>query len=727
MADAKDFIPQEAEIDVEQAYYMDGVKNFSDDEDIVSHIKATVDDYNSRFTSQRQEWIEESSGIWNLQDAAWRSSINNSSVGVEAIRGANQPAGSERARLGTTQFFRQVTQMASNGYAVQTSKEMPFKYSALNDDAVGSDDAVTKSRSDKLNSLAKWSMKRDKFNLKSLEFWTQVKKYGNIPVMVEWKHKMGRKIIQIPVFDEDEPTKIIDYNLDEVDVIIDNRPVFTVLPIESVKADTVIGNIQDQECVIISSIVGMTDIVSGIKSGFYREDMISDIGTSQQWDGYSGFENRQEKKDNRGLENQPTDSNSGRYLKWEIYVNVPIDEKSGEWNELENLPMRYRVTMFGNTPQEAVVARVERNQEPDDTIPIEMVHANPHDSDILYHISNYEVIRGNISAETTLIRQVIDNGSLVNKTVLWEIKGEVEGNDREFKPGQRFILDNKDSMGQFNVRDISQSAIQTLQYLKEDSNTANSIDKNMIGESFGARTSASEAGTISSNSRRPNLVNIEYVMDQLLGFVANRYKVLWEAYGLPKQVIQITDENENLVRITPTDLAGEYDIVIDVMDDIKDDAVESQRMVNGAQVYASNSELAKTLDWAAFSEVLAETLFGTSKFVVAAQEGDAEANALNNIAQMLGDNGLPLELRFPALAPGMNLKKHLEVYKAERMRWNGNEDQNEFVTSVLDRVIEQIEARIDNPPAQGGGQQQPVVSQGEANRQELSGATGGTL
>ena len=47
MADAKDFIPQEAEIDVEQAYYMDGVKNFSADEAIVIHVKATDDDYSS--------------------------------------------------------------------------------------------------------------------------------------------------------------------------------------------------------------------------------------------------------------------------------------------------------------------------------------------------------------------------------------------------------------------------------------------------------------------------------------------------------------------------------------------------------------------------------------------------------------------------------------------------------------------------------------------------------
>jgi len=93
---------------------------------------------------------------------------------------------------------------------------------------------------------------------------------------------------------------------------------------------------------------------------------------------------------------------------------------------------------------------------------------------------------------------------------------------------------------------------------------------------------------------------------------------------------------------------------------------------------------------------------------------------------MLGDNGLPTESRFPYLTPGMNLKKHLEIYKAERMRWNGREDQNEFVTSVLDRVIEQIEAQVDNPQVQAQSTS-PVVSQGELKRQEISGAAGGSL
>jgi hypothetical protein len=563
-------------------------------------------------------------------------------------------------------------------------------------------------------------MKKDRFDLKSIEFWTQISKYGNIPVMIEWMHERGTKKIRKPVYKDDDPTEVVDYETEIIDTVVENRPVFTLLPIESVRADSVIGNIQDQECVIVSSVVGMSAIVSGIRSGFYRDNLLEDISTSHQWDGYSGFENKEEKKENRDFDNKPTDTGTGQYLKREIFVRVPIDEENESWDINANIPLLYRVTMFGNTPHEAVVARVERNQEPDDTIPIEMIHANPDDADLLYHIGDFEVIRGNMAVETTLIRQVIDNNTLVCKPPLKEITGEVQGNDRTFGPNTRFICDTKDSISEFNIRDISQPTIQILEYVKEDSNTANSIDKNMIGESFGARTSASEAGTISSNSRRPNLVRIEYVLNQLLPWVAKRYQIGWETYGLSEQIIQITDEDDKTVFITPTDIGGDYDIIVDVMDDIKDDAVEAQRMVNYATTVA-NTPMAQTVDWQGLSELLAEKMLGTSKFVIGNNEGDAENNARNNLVAMLTEG------TFPQLTDTMNLKKHLEIYKGERLRWKGREDQNEFVTSVLDQVIEQIQARVDTPPAQGqgGGAPQTALPQGEVNRQELSGAAGG--
>ena len=721
MANATDFIPQEAEIEVTPAYYIDDVKNLASDEEIVSQIKQTVDEYDTRFTSQREEYTSEDSGLWNQMDAAFRSWVNDSSVQTQKQYGANEPDDWERAKIGTTQFYRQVTQMASNGYAVQTSKDMPFKYEALQDNELEGEVKNAEDRAKKLNLLAKWSMKRDKFDLKTIEFWTQVKKYGNVPVMVEWLHERGRKTVRTPIYKNDDPTKVDSYKTEEIETVINNRPVFRCLPIESVKADSVIGDIQSQECVIVSSVVSMSDIIDGIASGFYLEETLENINTSQQWDGFSGFENAEDKKDNRAMENKPTNTETGQYLKREVFVNVPISEDDDSWDIMKNVPKRYRVTMFGNTAHESVVARIERNQEPDDSIPIEMIHANPDDSDLLYHISNYEVVRGNLAAENTLVRQTIDNGTLVNKPPLKEVSGEVQGNDRTFKPDARFIVDNMNSIDQMNVQSLAQQNTFLLDYLKEDSNTANSIDKNMIGESFGARTSASEAGTISSNSRRPNLVNIEYILQQLLPFVAQRYKVNWEAYGLPEQVVQITDEDDNTVLIRPTDIAGDYDIVVDIIDDIKDDAVEAQRMINYAQTVAQ-TPMAQTVDWQGLNEVLAEKMMGTSKFVVANNEGDAEANARSNLVLMLAQG------QFPQMADNMNLKKHLSVYKDERRRWTGSEDQNPNVQGVLDQVIAQIEARIDQQSQQGAQQQaQPTAPAegGEVARQEASGVAGG--
>jgi hypothetical protein len=725
MASAEDFIPKEADIEVNKPVYLDGVVNYADDDDIVEKIRRTVDDYDTRFTSQRQEWASDSTGLWNQMDSAFRSFINNTTVEGQKSIGANEPDDSERARIGTTQFHRQVTQMAANGYAIQTSKDMPFKYEALQDtETIDSDADHAEQRAKKLNLLAKWTMKKDGFDLKSMEFWTQIKKYGNIPVMIEWLHERGTKTIRVPRITAEN--EIDGFDFEEIETVVENRPQFSLLPIEGVKADTVIGNIQDQECVIVSSVVGLSDIIGGIESGFYREDLIEDIGKQQQWDGYSGFENAEEKKDNRGMANAPTGASTGQYLKREVYVNVPIAD--GKWDDMKNVPLRYRVTMFGNCASDSVIGRIERNQEPDDTIPIAMIHSKPDDPDLLYHISDYEVVRPNLSVATTLTRQIVDNNSLVTKAITWEVEGEVQGNDREMRAGQRFVLENKDSMGMFNIRDISQSSLGLLEYVKEDSNIAVSLDKNMQGESFGARTSASEAGTISSNTQRPNLVNIEYILTQLLGFVAQRYKINWETYGTREQIIQITDDDDKTVFIRPTDIHGEFDIVIDIMDDIKDDAVVVTRMINYIQTVGSIPQLSQTMDWNGISERLAEKMMGTSKFVVAGNEGDAESNARANIFAMFNEN-LPIEERYPEVNDAMNLRKHLDMYKKERLRWKGREDQNPQGIEILDQVIAQIDARIATPPAQGqqgqqGGQQAPV-GEAEAQRQQLSGALGG--
>ena len=719
MADAQDFVPTEADIEVNEAYFQVDVKNLATNEEIESFTTGCVSDYEARFKGQRAEWDEETTGIWNLQDAMWRSGLNDSAVQSQKSRGANEPSEWERAKTGSTLFYRQVRQKASNGYAVQTSRDVPFKYDAISSSEFDAAEHAEE-RAEKNNLLAKWSMKEDNFNLKTIDFWTSIGKTGNTPVMVEWIQEMGKKKIMEPVFAPGS-NDIVDSVMREIDTAVVNRPTFKVLPVESVYADTAIGNIQDQECVIVSSVVGMKDLIDGINSGLYREDLIESIGRAQQWDGCSGgYNNDNNKKSNRGMDRQPTNSGTGQYLKREIFVNMPIDEEKETWDEMKNIPKRFRVTMFGNTPTNSVVARIERNQEPDDTIPIEMIHANPDDGDLLYHISDYEVIRSNIATETTIIRQTIDNNTLKNKPPLVEVAGQVEGNDRSFGPDARWIVETQGDVSILQVPDLAQGNLQLLQYIKEDSNTANAIDKNMVGESFGARTTATESATISGNSRRPNVVNIEYILLQLMSFVGKRYQVNWEAFGRHDQIIQITDANENRHFIKPIGLGGEYDIVIDVVDDMKDEEVKAQRLINGATTFANNPQLASQVDWAMMASELAESIFGTDKFIVPAQDGDASATANNNLVMML-QHGQP-----PQITPDMNLARHLEIYKEARQQWKGYEDQNGNI-QILDNAIAQIDQMVAQQKSGGGQQPQQGLPQSQVQQQQqlTSGALGG--
>jgi len=726
MSTSQDFVPNEAEIEVTPALFNTGVVNLAENEDITGQVIMCVHDYEARYTGQREEWDRDTDGIWNLQDAMWRCGLNDAAVQSEKQHGANEPDEWERAKVGSTLLYRQVTQKASNLYAVMTSRDMPFNYDPISDSEFEKTEDA-EDRATKLNLLAKWSMKNDNFKVKAIDFSTQLYKRGNTPVMVEWIQEIGKKKVKVPVFAEDGVT-IERYDTQEFEGTIVNRPTFRLFDIKSLYADTAIGNIQDQECVIVTSIVSITDIATEIRNGSYRDGLLEDLGKDNQWDGFSGGNDGQDsQKENRGLDLHQSDAGTGQYLKREVFVNLPIDQGEGKkasdanWDIAKNVPERYRVTMIGNTPTTSLVACIQRNPEPDDAIPIELIHANPDDDNYLYHISDYEVVRSDIAVETTVLRQLVDNNTLVNKPPLVEEEGAVRGNDRTFSPTARWKADNINAIKTFDIRPLAQENIPVLEYIKDDANNANAIDKNSVGESFGARTTGIEASNINANSRRPNIVKIEYALEQLFQFYAKRLKVNWEAYGRHDQIIQITDENETRVFIKPENLGGEYDIVIDVVDDMKDDEVKAQRLINGANTFATIPQLASQVDWSMIAEEMADSLFGTTKFVTGDNDGDAIENAKRNVVTILNTGVIP------EFTPNMNLKKHLEIFKQERKRWVGSEEQNPNI-EMLDQAISQLEEAIaQQSSGQGMGAQQAALPDTNAQIQQqlTSGALGG--
>jgi hypothetical protein len=115
------------------------------------------------------------------------------------------------------------------------------------------------------------------------------------------------------------------------------------------------------------------------------------------------------------------------------------------------------------------------------------------------------------------------------------------------------------------------------------------------------------------------------------------------------------------------------------------------------------------------AEVLGEQMMGTSKFVIDGGDGDAEENARRNVMLMI-QQGIP-----PQISNRMNAPKHLEIYKQERTRFQGYEEQYPNL-AVLDQAIAQLEQEAATPQPQANAQLQ---GEGEQNRQALSGQAGG--
>ena len=106
MADANDFIPTEAEVEVDAPFFRDDIENFADNEELATNTQITIDDYESRFMSDREPWSGED-GIFKLCDWAWHACLYNTHTLSEEKTAANTPDDWNRAKIGTPQFYRQ--------------------------------------------------------------------------------------------------------------------------------------------------------------------------------------------------------------------------------------------------------------------------------------------------------------------------------------------------------------------------------------------------------------------------------------------------------------------------------------------------------------------------------------------------------------------------------------------------------------------------------------------
>lgn len=699
-------------------------KTLAQNEEISKKFQDEANTLYNTFKSDREQFED----AMEVGDAMYKCFNNRTIASSEMSKGANLD-NDPRAQSASTLFFRQVNQLASQGVSVEFSRDMPCKYSPIINELVNFSHEEANERAEQMNIILKWVMKKDNYRKKSIEAWHSLYKRGNIFGYIYQKVAKGIREKNEPVYEttQDEQTGevrtiVTDVKLTKKEYVIDNFPSVDFIDPTMVYLDPYIADIQKQQAIIYPTLTNKAAIMDGVKAGYFDEKQVEKITDKEKWDGSQTTDFKQKLLENRDLTWSP--STGDMYLQWDIFMRVPIE--NDKWDEENAVPSIYWCTVIGNSPSEGVVVRLEENPDPDGEYPFEVFHALPDDPDVIYHVTPAEVIRSNYSTECTLKNLAIDNMALVNDPPLLVRIGSTLVKDFSFEHGQRWPVDDVGTaVREFSIRDTTQPTTALLDYIQADSMRALNTDKNFMGESFGARTSASEAQAITRNSIQPQLVGIRYVLDQKLGWYARKVKSYMEKYGDPKMIAMLTDDQWRFP-IYGESYFGDFDVEISVVDEYEDNVVAMSQFreilgLIGQSAILQSSDMHRVHFGELLKELFIRNGINPSKIIIPAKGGDSARIARDENDVMM-NQGQQVEINETD-----DDVLHLAEHEGCRLQYNGVEQEFPQV-QFLDLHIAMHRQRMNSQgspmpsgslPAGSGNQ-----TEGQVSGNEIAGVLG---
>lgn len=602
-----------------------------------------------------------------------------------------------RSDVGASMFFRQIMQSAAKTFSLQHGRDVFFKYVPVSTAGVPYSAEDGRMQAEQLNTLAKWNLDQDKFESRILApIDMMIPRDGLAFLLINWMRKKEKRefIIPAPIDEKTgkagEPTKV------ELELLIDNRASFSIISPFSVRLDPYIDSIQKQECFTITDLIGLSDVISLVKQGYWSDEAFKKLTASNRWNGVAGNLAKADEATNAGLSDE-TSANTGKYLLWRSWINLPIDDK-GSLDEKTVIPQRFICDFLGNKISEAVCMRIERNDDPDDEIPVEAIHDYPDSPDRFFHISKGHVLKNCYAVETTTVNQMVDGISLSLSPPTVEKKGSIVSTSRKYGRSSRIIVRNNvnDDIKEFPIGDHSQTALMLLNYIKDDAKMAVATDPAQMGEGLGARASATEASGVMKLSAAPSVMNAKYITSQLFSFVGRKMASYWKQFSIPEQVIQITDSESPIQDIRPSQIYAQFDVRVDVVDEVVDDIVEENKLSQDLALFSKDQNLGSMVD---LKGLLEEYFIRRYKKPFTSNEVDFDAKAVAS-----RENELMMREGKPAkVEPTQNHRVHLDAHRAERLRYKGLEQDDRFKqVELIDKHILEHEAAMGS---KGGGQQ----------------------
>jgi hypothetical protein len=291
-------------------------------------------------------------------------------------------------------------------------------------------------------------------------------------------------------------------------------------------------------------------------------------------------------------------------------------------------------------------------------------------------------------------------------------------------------MDDPSAITQFELRDVTQNTAILRDQVRKEAMQALATDSPMMGEFAGARTSATEFMGVNQNTKQPHLVQINYILQQLLPWWGRKVMSYWMYHGNPDQVLQITDmQKQYIVQADISDVS--FDVEVNIVQEYIDDMMRQQQLGNIMQMIGSAPFFQQSEHHSVNAGELLKKWLNSMRWpanvIITTPEGvDAEALAHYNVNTMLTSG------QYIRPNPASNLSVHLRVARGEEVRWRGLEgsgDPRAANLPLLQQYIQEIttmqqQRQMGAPGVSQGPQNQ---SPGEIQGNEAAGALGAML
>ena len=682
-----------------------------DNEETIAKARRVLDIKLTQFKDDRDD-LEDG---WEDSDMMW-------SCGVDDTRREAAQNDDTEADCGSTLFYRQVRTLASLDVDVVLGKpdESPVRYTPTHIDNIPFSEEDSRAIAAQRQALLRYTMKVDSWVKKFIEGDFMLTKYSNQPVMLWWRRRVDERWFKNPK--TDETGKITGFDWNRRDVVVEDHPELVFPPNENFYIDRHISDLQRQQAIFFEELQDITEIWGGAAAGDYSD--VDKIKENHQYGGESDSDKSSEQheahEENRGL-STGNDAETGLFKTIHCWGKLPID-KDGKWDEKGTAPRWFFFTFIDNIATGPCI-RAKENPDPDNEFPGLMWHRNPDDADLAYHIADSTILKPNWDETTTRKNQYFDNLTTINRRPILNERGNANTNDLIYGAGRIINVERIDGTKEMDVRDTSQSFLQCLEYIDNDSNRAIGTDAPITGQALGSRTSASEANNINAAATRPHNVLIRYHLEQLLPWYARKIQRYWELYGDPDRTLAITDQGE-MIRVDLGRIFGEFDIEVTIIQDYQKDLVSDQNLAFVMQAVIPNflDVMGMEGKQALLAKILDHYNVDIEEALPEFDNVEAKMIALQRLSAML-DTG-----DFEEPQQGENLRAHMAVAQGFLLKYQGVEDPEIIARlGLVQDYIAMLEQLMSSGAGgvQGGSLAQPSGNEtsGEVTGNAIAGSS----